>query len=227
MARAGRLPVRGTQAGARTQTCLSMFPCASHRPECRFRPDAGARSLPASSGHACCRSLRRARKSSPSAPQIFRSPLSCRRFRVVNTGFDENSKVVHDIVDNNHLVQLMWIGRKVYVLQAVRDDGLPASGRLLKQVGLRAGEVVEEDEFDIERVLPESDNPDISADGAIVIRIGLSGDWINAGAIVVNARIRGAVHSSDTVWVAAIFRLVIRISSRNASVSSIVPSVDR
>ena len=24
------LPVRGTQAGARTQTCLSMFPCAAH-----------------------------------------------------------------------------------------------------------------------------------------------------------------------------------------------------
>ena len=40
---------------------------ASRRPKCRFRPDAGARSSLASSGHACCGSLRRARKSSPLA----------------------------------------------------------------------------------------------------------------------------------------------------------------
>ena len=89
----------------------------------------------------------------------------------------------------------MRIGREVYSRQALCNDALPASCRLLHHILARVSEVVDEDVFDIEGILSGRDNPDICAGGAVVIRIGLTGDAVDAGAIVVGAGSGGRTHT--------------------------------
>ena len=89
----------------------------------------------------------------------------------------------------------MRIGREVYIRQALCNDGLPASGRLLHHILARVGEVANEDEFDIEGILPGRNDPDIYAGGTVIIRIGLTGDAIDAGSVVVRTWTRGRTHT--------------------------------